>query len=102
LKAFKTWFYNQCQSGANHSHIKVGCSWTARVIMQKTYKEINEVIWERYGKRPGTKKALLVYQKAVQRVVNKLMQEERDKAKNTVVKWNLDCRPLNEVFGITS
>ncbi|KIK78994.1 hypothetical protein PAXRUDRAFT_47524, partial [Paxillus rubicundulus Ve08.2h10] len=85
-------------SGANHSHIKVGHSWTAQAIMQETYKmEINEVIQERYGKRPGIKEALSVYQKVVQRVVNKLMQEERDEAKNTAVKWNLDCRPPNEV-----
>ncbi|KIK78428.1 hypothetical protein PAXRUDRAFT_16884 [Paxillus rubicundulus Ve08.2h10] len=34
--------------------------------MQETYKkEIKEVIWERYRKRPGTKEALSVYQQVV-------------------------------------
>ncbi|KIK72497.1 hypothetical protein PAXRUDRAFT_21922 [Paxillus rubicundulus Ve08.2h10] len=66
VQAYKTWFYNQCRSGANHSCIKVGHSWTARGIIQETHKMIiNEVIQEQYGKKAGTKEALSVYQKAV-------------------------------------
>ena len=98
MKGYKTWFYNQCQSRANHSRIKVGRSWTARGVIQETHKMIiNEVICERYGKKPGTKEALWVYQKAVQWVIKNLMEEEWDEAKNTAAKWNLDRGPLNEV-----
>ncbi|KIK72030.1 hypothetical protein PAXRUDRAFT_69584, partial [Paxillus rubicundulus Ve08.2h10] len=88
LKGYKTWFYNQCQSGANHSHIKVGHSWTARGVIQETHKMIiNEVIRKRYGKKAGTKEALSVYQKAVQQVVKHLTEEEWDEAENTAAKW---------------
>ncbi|KAF8833718.1 hypothetical protein BDN67DRAFT_985836 [Paxillus ammoniavirescens] len=98
VQAYKTWFYNQCRSGANHSRIKVGCSWTACGVIQETHKMIiNEVIHERYGKKPGTKEALSVYQKAVRQVVKNLTEEEWDEAENTVAKWNLDHGPLNEV-----
>ncbi|KIK74467.1 hypothetical protein PAXRUDRAFT_166354, partial [Paxillus rubicundulus Ve08.2h10] len=73
-------------SGANHSQIKVGHSWTAWTIIQETHKvKINEAICEPYGKKPGTKEALSAYQKAVQRVVKKLTQEERDEAESIVV-----------------
>ncbi|KIK73753.1 hypothetical protein PAXRUDRAFT_20530 [Paxillus rubicundulus Ve08.2h10] len=66
VQAYKTWFYNQCQSGANHSCTKVRHSWTACSIIQETHKMIiNEVIHKRYGKKPGTKEALSVYQKVV-------------------------------------
>jgi hypothetical protein len=58
---------------------------------------INKVIRERYGKKPGTKEALSVYQKAVRRVVKNLMEEEWDEAENTAAKWNLDRGPPNEV-----
>ncbi|KIK79855.1 hypothetical protein PAXRUDRAFT_160127 [Paxillus rubicundulus Ve08.2h10] len=98
VQGYKTWFYNQCQSGANDSHIMVRHSWTACDIIQETQKMIiNEVIHERYGKKPGTKEVLSVYQKVVHRVVNNLTEEEWDEAKNTVAKWNLDHGPPNEV-----
>ncbi|KIJ10063.1 hypothetical protein PAXINDRAFT_16909 [Paxillus involutus ATCC 200175] len=98
VQAYKTWFYNQCRSGANHSRIKVGRSWTARGVIQETHKVIiNKVIRERYGKKPGTKEALSVYQKAVRRVVKNLTEEEWDEAENTAAKWNLDRGPPNEV-----
>ncbi|KIK74748.1 hypothetical protein PAXRUDRAFT_174751 [Paxillus rubicundulus Ve08.2h10] len=58
---------------------------------------INEVIREQYWKKAGTKEALSVYQKVVQQVVKNLTEEEWNEAENTVAKWNLDCRPLNEV-----
>ncbi|KIJ07848.1 hypothetical protein PAXINDRAFT_18980 [Paxillus involutus ATCC 200175] len=98
VQAYKTWFYNQCRSGANHSRIKVGRSWTACGVIQETHKVIiNKVIHKRYGKKPGTKEALSVYQKAVRRVVKNLMEEEWDEAENTAAKWNLDRGPPNEV-----
>ncbi|KAF8835238.1 hypothetical protein BDN67DRAFT_1015718 [Paxillus ammoniavirescens] len=78
--------------------IKVRHSWTACGVIQETRKMIiNKVIRERYGKKPGTKEALLVYQKTVQQIVKNLMEEEWDEAKNTVAKWNLDRRPPNKV-----
>ncbi|KAF9222796.1 hypothetical protein BS17DRAFT_767557 [Gyrodon lividus] len=65
VQAYKTWFYNQCRSGANHSWIKVGRSCTSRAIIQETHKmAINKVIRKQYGKKAGTKEALSVYQKA--------------------------------------
>ncbi|KAF8835539.1 hypothetical protein BDN67DRAFT_1015473 [Paxillus ammoniavirescens] len=87
VQAYKTWFYNQCRSGTNHSRIKVGRSWTARGVIQETHKMIiNEVIRKRYGKKPGTKEAL-----------SNLTEEEWDEAENTAAKWNLDRGPPNEV-----
>ncbi|KIK78219.1 hypothetical protein PAXRUDRAFT_164599, partial [Paxillus rubicundulus Ve08.2h10] len=91
-KAYKTWFYNQCQSGANHSHIKVRHSWPAHRVIQETHKMIiNEVIHEQYGKKPGTKEVFSVYQKAVYQVVNNLTEEEWDEAENRahVVLWTI-------------
>ncbi|KAF9224246.1 hypothetical protein BS17DRAFT_766845 [Gyrodon lividus] len=77
VQAYKTWFYNHCESGANHSQIKVGCSWTGCTIIQETHKmAINEVIHKWYGKKVGTKEALSVYQKAVHRVVKQLTEEK--------------------------
>jgi hypothetical protein len=38
--------------------------------------KINKVICKRYGKKPGIKEALLVYQKVVHRGVKKLTQKE--------------------------
>ncbi|KIJ08694.1 hypothetical protein PAXINDRAFT_18189 [Paxillus involutus ATCC 200175] len=67
-------------------------AWSARVQVI-----INKVIRERYRKKPGTKEALSVYQKAVRRVVKNLTEEEWDEAENTAAKWNLDRRPPNEV-----
>ncbi|KIK73431.1 hypothetical protein PAXRUDRAFT_106199, partial [Paxillus rubicundulus Ve08.2h10] len=67
-------------------------AWSSRVQMI-----INQVIQEQYGKKAGTKEALSVYQKAVQRVVKNLMEEEWDEAENAVAKWNLDHGPPNEV-----
>ncbi|KAF9228525.1 hypothetical protein BS17DRAFT_763982 [Gyrodon lividus] len=98
VQAYKTWFYNQCQSGANHSWIKVGHSWTGCAIIQETHKmAINEVIRKLYGKKAGTKEALSVYQKAVHRVVKQLTEEEWEEVENTSTEWNLDRRPPNNV-----
>ncbi|KAF9222865.1 hypothetical protein BS17DRAFT_767613 [Gyrodon lividus] len=88
--------YKTC--GANHSQIKVGCSWTGRTIIQETHKMvINEVIHKWYGKKAGTKEALSVYQKAVCRVVKQLTEEEWEEAENTAAEWNLDHGPLNNI-----
>ncbi|KIK74253.1 hypothetical protein PAXRUDRAFT_20064 [Paxillus rubicundulus Ve08.2h10] len=63
---------------------------------------INQVIREKYGKKAGTKEALLVYQKAVRQVVKNLTEEEWDEAEKTAAKWNLDCGPPNEVKARTA
>lgn len=93
-----SWLFNQSRSGANHSRIKVGRSWTARsVVQEEKREEINRVVQDELHQTLGTSGALKVYQKAVGRIWGRLTTEEQAQAATTATSWNLERGPPDNV-----
>ena len=97
-QAYKTWLFNNSRGGANHSHIKVGHSWTARSVVQEQQREaINKVIEEELHEKLGSMGAFSVYQEAVGKVWRQLSEAQREDAEATALSWNLDRGPPDGV-----
>ena len=97
-QAYKTWLFNNSCGGANHSCIKVGCSWTAHsMVQEQQWEAINKVIEEEFHEKLGLMWAFNVYQEAVEKVWRWLSEAQREDAEATVLSWNLDRRPPDGV-----
>ena len=85
-QAYKTWLFNNLHGGANHSHIKVGHSWTACSMVQEQQREaINKVIKEEQHEKLRSMQVFSVYQEAVGKVWRQLSKAQSEDVEATAL-----------------